>query len=75
MTISIHAPVKGATDPLDVIGPQVDISIHAPVKGATNQDERPLWAGTDFNPRTREGCDGLQIGSVTICSLINHIAN
>ena len=22
-------------DPLDVIGPQVDISIHAPVKGAT----------------------------------------
>ena len=57
MTISIHAPVKGATDPLDVIGPQVDISIHAPVKGATNQDERPLWAGTDFNPRTREGCN------------------
>ena len=28
-----------------------------------------------FNPRTREGCDSLQIGSVTICSLINHIAN
>lgn len=29
----------------------------------------------NFNPRTREGCDSLQIGSVTICSLINHIAN
>lgn len=28
-----------------------------------------------FNPRTREGCDSLQIGSVTIYSLINHIAN
>ena len=34
-----------------------------------------VFRGNYFNPRTREGCDGLQIGSVTICSLINHIAS
>ncbi len=53
----------------------INISIHAPVKGATtcwySTNRRP----SNFNPRTREGCDSLQIGSVTICSLINHIAN
>ena len=54
---------------------QYGISIHAPVKGATTADSRITFDCADFNPRTREGCDGLQIGSVTICSLINHIAN
>ena len=52
-----------------------DISIHAPVKGATLAVGVSLSAFSYFNPRTREGCDSLQIGSVTICSLINHIAN
>ena len=33
--ISIHAPVKGATDFLDFIIHGFVISIHAPVKGAT----------------------------------------
>ena len=51
------------------------ISIHAPVKGATIYIASFKSRYKDFNPRTREGCDGLQIGSVTICSLINHIAN
>ena len=52
------------------------ISIHAPVKGATHIQGHSLrLIQSDFNPRTREGCDGLQIGSVTICSLINHIAS
>ena len=74
--ISIHAPVKGATrkrfnyDPAAFL-----ISIHAPVKGATCYFAGCSLAAQYFNPRTREGCDGLQIGSVTICSLINHIAN
>ena len=33
--ISIHAPVKGATDAQRIRGRQSGISIHAPVKGAT----------------------------------------
>ena len=34
-TISIHAPVKGATDHPDIPYASAEISIHAPVKGAT----------------------------------------
>ena len=33
------------------------ISIHAPVKGATVTDCSSHPLTTDFNPRTREGCD------------------
>ena len=74
--ISIHAPVKGATGYGDVDEVLLhEISIHAPVKGATTDPYQNAMVGMDFNPRTREGCDSLQIGSVTICSLINHIAN
>ena len=39
------------------------------------KDTKEKFMQINFNPRTREGCDGLQIGSVTICSLINHIAS
>ena len=97
MGISIHAPVKGATETPPGRWVGYHISIHAPVKGATpgfgdcqgrgryfnprtreGCDSR-FGSGcitpVNFNPRTREGCDSLQIGSVTICSLINHIAN
>jgi len=35
--ISIHAPVKGATDLVAVVGGRDGISIHAPVKGATSR--------------------------------------
>ena len=45
------------------------------MKGATQCLHLSLDQLEYFNPRTHEGCDGLQIGSVTICSLINHIAN
>ena len=56
--ISIHAPVKGATDDTGAVPILELISIHAPVKGAT----RYLFSVVvpllfDFNPRTREGCD------------------
>ena len=35
------------------------ISTHAPVKGATKED-CGVWCGAGhFNPRTREGCDGI----------------
>ena len=35
MSISIHAPVKGATENPSLLLPPDIISIHAPVKGAT----------------------------------------
>ena len=35
------------------------ISIHAPVKGATQDITGQDADENDFNPRTREGCDGL----------------
>ena len=37
--ISIHAPVKGATDGIEAYVRARQISIHAPVKGATLPDE------------------------------------
>ena len=36
--VSIHAPVKGATELVDGGGERCGISIHAPVKGATDLD-------------------------------------
>ena len=40
-TISIHAPVKGATRVLPQVVGEIIISIHAPVKGATPLAHRP----------------------------------
>ena len=57
-SISIHAPVKGATHKNFFDGsPQLRISIHAPVKGATLGSRWQDCLDHDFNPRTREGCD------------------
>ena len=55
--ISIHAPAKGATNQRGLQSRCSGISIHAPAKGATRR-RRPLPPRTsNFNPRTREGCD------------------
>ena len=43
-SISIHAPVKGATIIEKVCGVSLDISIHAPVKGATAAEIAALAA-------------------------------
>ena len=57
-TISIHAPVKGATFlVIHFIGGCRNISIHAPVKGATDGGLKKKTLLIYFNPRTREGCD------------------
>ena len=56
--ISIHAPVKGATQGDDqVVDTRIVISIHAPVKGATKSHAVGDICSRYFNPRTREGCD------------------
>ena len=44
--ISIHAPVKGATEQTIGAMPGIIISIHAPVKGATGQDPATAFGGT-----------------------------
>ena len=59
--ISIHAPVKGATADQVVAIDGSCISIHAPVKGATDHVRRHGPPDRDFNPRTREGCDGADL--------------
>ena len=58
LIISIHAPVKGATVMVLADDTVLGISIHAPVKGATDVFTPPQTDGKNFNPRTREGCDG-----------------
>ena len=57
--ISIHAPVKGATTGVVTLTTaNIQISIHAPVKGATSNSPIRMPVYSNFNPRTREGCDG-----------------
>ena len=63
-TISIHAPVKGATHILIVDHRHRVISIHAPVKGATQTLIPVGQAAGHFNPRSREGSDLLLMGSL-----------
>ncbi len=38
---------------------ELNISIHAPAKGATKADERVRPSEHNFNPRSREGSDGI----------------
>ena len=57
LKVSIHAPVKGATN-FDHIKKSIEIvSIHAPVKGATDNKSNFGELLSCFNPRTRKGCD------------------
>ena len=55
--ISIHAPVKGATNSLALFSSDFEISIHAPVKGATITIPKLKVKQSYFNPRSREGSD------------------
>ena len=57
MTISIHAPVKGATFRWLCFWVLRVISIHAPVKGATEAIPLTRPCTNYFNPRSREGSD------------------
>ena len=54
--VSIHAPVKGATDGPERHPHQGNVSIHAPVKGATLA-VLAAAGRQGFNPRPREGGD------------------
>ena len=56
-TVSIHAPVKGATHSSGCSPPGRRVSIHAPVKGATGRGMSMSLHCPCFNPRAREGRD------------------
>ena len=56
-SISIHAPARGATAVRFGLSTSTAISIHAPARGATVDFRRDSSSLTNFNPRTREGCD------------------
>ena len=52
----------------DALDASEEISIHAPARGATLLPLVPAEKGWDFNPRTREGCDG--IGKSTFLNIL-----
>ena len=57
--ISIHAPARGATPFGRIFRLFAAISIHAPARGATDDLLAFLGQDQDFNPRSREGSDGI----------------
>ena len=57
LSISIHAPAKGATCQITSNNVKLYISIHAPAKGATLNNSSILSTNFYFNPRSREGSD------------------
>ena len=57
ITVSIHAPAKGATVYMSTLSPSASVSIHAPAKGATRPHPYIFNSATGFNPRSREGSD------------------
>ena len=59
--VSIHAPARGATWSRHQFGRVVVVSIHAPARGATHDTGYIFIICSSFNPRTREGCDAIQI--------------
>ena len=63
--VSIHAPVKGATQLCRFSMLARAVSIHAPVKGATNAADMAWHCWPSFNPRTREGCDSTPDTNIT----------
>jgi len=57
VSVSIHAPGKGATGETDKGAQEGEVSIHAPGKGATRSVIGALNPVVSFNPRAREGRD------------------
>ena len=57
LTVSIHAPVQGATAGQVGAIDHLPVSIHAPVQGATAQASARRKGISGFNPRARTGRD------------------
>ena len=59
--VSIHAPALGATSTLSAAPFMSMVSIHAPALGATLHAIHSLQEYNRFNPRTRTGCDCIDL--------------
>ena len=57
ITISIHAPTRGATLVLALFGVLIHISIHAPTRGATSGTVAEGDVIPNFNPRSYKRSD------------------
>ena len=57
LSVSIHAPGRGATQELYEDLSKLKVSIHAPGRGATPRETTVAYKARSFNSRTREGCD------------------
>ena len=62
LTVSIHAPTRGATVIRVYTFGCSGVSIHAPTRGATLSDNGPFQEMVCFNPRTHTGCDHDRMG-------------
>ena len=58
VTVSTHAPARGATNGEFSSCFRIVVSTHAPARGATKLDNIKRYETPSFNPRTRTGCDG-----------------
>ena len=61
VSISIHAPTRGATLLTATSTLARKISIHAPTRGATNQEFFHFPVYCDFNPRSHTGSDWAEL--------------
>ncbi len=61
LSVSIHAPARGATERKNRLRDVERVSIHAPARGATYNCMLLSLRLLRFNPRTREGCDGRSV--------------
>ena len=59
--VSIHAPAMGATNRYGTEMREADVSIHAPAMGATFRHKLTALSRTSFNPRPRDGSDGVAV--------------
>ena len=62
VTVSIHAPTRGATRYHAGLVHRHEVSIHAPTRGATTVGDYGYLRSRGFNPRTHTGCDFTQTG-------------
>ena len=67
--VSIHAPVRGATDDHFIEANNMVVSIHAPVRGATAWRITARPCPRSFNPRAREGRDAKGLKKPTLLDL------
>ena len=57
--VSIHVPARGTTRRRKTLAVLYGVSIHVPARGTTRTDKGDRVSLPGFNPRSREGNDGM----------------